>query len=98
MGNVANELKTPLFTVQGYIMTLLDRALYDEKVNKKYLKGASKGVDRLVHIVRDLDMITQLERGELLLNRERFDIRFLLENIRSEERRVGKECRVEWGS
>lgn len=81
MGNVAHELKTPLFTVQGYIMTLLDGALYDEKVNKKYLKGASKGVDRLVHIVRDLDMITQLERGELLLNRERFDIRFLLENV-----------------
>ena len=61
LGNVAHELKTPLFTVQGYISTLLDGALSDEKVNKKYLNRANKGVDRLLYIVKDLDLLTQLE-------------------------------------
>src|SRR5690606_32875913 len=61
MGNIAHELKTPLFVVQGYIETLLDGALKDKKVRKKYLQGANKGVERLIYIVRDLDMINQLE-------------------------------------
>ena len=74
MGNISHELRTPLFTVQGYILTLLDGAMKDKKVRKKYLLGASKGVERLVHIVKDLDMITQLESGGLILKRADFDI------------------------
>lgn len=81
MGNISHELKTPLFTVQGYILTLLDGAMDDKKVRKKYLQGASKGVERLVHIVKDLDMITQLEAGELILERNDFDIIFLIQNV-----------------
>lgn len=81
MGNVSHELKTPLFTVQGYILTLLDGAMDDKKVRKKYLQGASKGVERLVHIVKDLDMITQLESGELVLERDDFDIISLVQNV-----------------
>lgn len=81
MGNISHELKTPLFTVQGYILTLLDGALNDKKVLKKYLQGASKGVERLVHIVTDLDMITQLESGELNLKRDNFDIVTLIDNV-----------------
>lgn len=68
IGNVSHELKTPLFTVQGYILTLLDGALKDKKVRKKYLSRASKGVDRLIYIVKDLDMITKLETGDLNLS------------------------------
>lgn len=81
MGNVSHELKTPLFTVQGYILTLLDGALKDKKVRKKYLKRASKGVDRLLYIVNDLDMITKLEAGDLRLYEEEFDIIEVIENV-----------------
>jgi two-component system phosphate regulon sensor histidine kinase PhoR len=81
MGNVAHELKTPLFTVQGYILTLLDGAMKDKSVRKKYLQRASKGVDRLVYIVKDLDMITKLEMGDLVLNKEDFNVIELIQNV-----------------
>lgn len=74
MGNVSHELKTPLFTVQGYIETLLDGAMKDKVVRKKYLNRASKGVERLIYIVKDLDMITKLETGDLNLNMQNFDM------------------------
>ncbi|MEE2771303.1 MAG: HAMP domain-containing sensor histidine kinase, partial [Bacteroidota bacterium] len=74
MGNVSHELKTPLFTVQGYILTLLDGAYKDKAVRKKYLTRASKGVERLIYIVKDLDMITKLETGDLHLKFETFDM------------------------
>lgn len=80
-GNVSHELKTPLFTVQGYILTLLDGAINDKNVREKYLKRASKGVERLTYIVKDLDMITKLEIGDLSLNIERFDIVDLVRNV-----------------
>ena len=81
IGNVSHELKTPLFTVQGYIETLLDGALNDEKNREKYLKRAKKGVERLTYIIKDLDMITKLEVGELHLEKETFDIIDLIENV-----------------
>ncbi|HET8810642.1 MAG TPA: ATP-binding protein [Flavobacteriaceae bacterium] len=81
MGNVSHELKTPLFTVQGYILTLLDGAIKDKKVRKKYLNRASKGVDRLIYIVQDLDMITKLEMGELHLHKENFDVLETVQNV-----------------
>jgi two-component system phosphate regulon sensor histidine kinase PhoR len=56
----------PLFTVQGYISTLLDGAMEDKVIRKKYLKRAEKGVERLIYIVEDLDMITKLEVGYLI--------------------------------
>ncbi|WP_375252312.1 sensor histidine kinase [Dokdonia donghaensis] len=74
LGNVAHELKTPLFTVQGYILTLLDGAIKDKSVRKKYLSRAEKGVDRLIYLVNDLDMITKLEVGDLNINYEYFDL------------------------
>ena len=81
MGNVSHELKTPLFTVQGYILTLLDGAMKDKTVRKKYLQRASKGVERLIYIVKDLDMITKLETGDLHLDKENFDIIELIQNV-----------------
>ncbi|MCF4100271.1 ATP-binding protein [Gillisia sp. M10.2A] len=80
MGNVSHELKTPLFTVQGYILTLLDGAMKDKAVRKKYLQRASKGVERLIYIVKDLDMITKLETGDLHLHMENFNIVELIQN------------------
>lgn len=80
MGNVAHELKTPLFTVQGYILTLLDGAMKDKSVRKKYLQRAEKAVERLIYLVSDLDMISKLEVGDLNLRYEYFDIVSLVEN------------------
>lgn len=81
MGNVSHELKTPLFTVQGYILTLIDGAIKDKKVRDKYLNRASKGLDRLIYIVKDLDMITKLEAGDLHLRKEEFDIIEVIQNV-----------------
>jgi two-component system phosphate regulon sensor histidine kinase PhoR len=81
LGNVSHELKTPLFTVQGYISTLLDGAMDDKTIRKKYLKRAEKGVERLIYIVEDLDMITKLEVGDLNLDYSEFDIVELIQNV-----------------
>jgi two-component system phosphate regulon sensor histidine kinase PhoR len=81
IGNVSHELKTPLFTVQGYILTLLDGAADDKVLRKKYLQRASKGVDRLIYIVKDLDLITKLEVGDLNLEISKFNIVELIQNV-----------------
>lgn len=81
LGNVSHELKTPLFTVQGYILTLLEGAIDDKVLIKKYLERASKGIERLGYIIKDLDMITKLEVGDLSLNIETFNIVELVKNV-----------------
>ena len=81
LGNVSHELKTPLFTVQGYLSTLTDGAFEDKTILKKYLDRAEKGVERLIYIVEDLDMISKLESGELNLEIAEFDIVELIQSI-----------------
>lgn len=81
MGNIAHELKTPLFTVQSYILTLMDGAVEDENVRDKYLDRASKGVERLIYIVDDLDLITKLEVGNLSLSMEAFDVVKMISDV-----------------
>jgi two-component system phosphate regulon sensor histidine kinase PhoR len=81
MGNVSHELKTPLFTVQGYLSTLLDGAMKDKDLRKKYLERAEKGVERLIYIVEDLDMISKLEMGDLNLEFSQFNIIELIQNV-----------------
>ncbi|MHC5201980.1 sensor histidine kinase [Myroides sp. LJL119] len=74
LGNISHELKTPLFTIQSYLETLIDGAVEDLKVRDKYLDRAAQGVERLIYIVKDLDMISKLETGDLHLTRCDFDI------------------------
>lgn len=81
LGNVSHELKTPLFTVQGYLSTLLDGAMNDKAIRKKYLERAEKGVERLIHIVKDLDMITKLEAGDMNLDFSAFNIVDVIQNV-----------------
>lgn len=81
LGNVAHELKTPIFNVQGYISTLLDGGLEDELINRKYLERAEKSIDRLINIVNDLDTISKLESSMNRLDMERFDIVALAKEI-----------------
>tara|TARA_A200000113_G_scaffold176473_1_gene161808 strand:- start:95 stop:1141 length:1047 start_codon:yes stop_codon:yes gene_type:complete len=80
IGNLAHELKTPLFTVQGYVLTLLD-GVDEKKTVKKYLKQTSKGVDRLIYIIKDLDLITKFESGMATLDQKPFDIIAAIENV-----------------
>ncbi|WP_445453688.1 sensor histidine kinase [Flavobacterium sp. 25HG05S-40] len=81
LGNVSHELKTPLFTVQGYLSTLIDGAINDKSVRKKYLERAEKGVERLIYIVEDLDMISKLEMGDVNLELSRFNIVELVQSV-----------------
>jgi two-component system phosphate regulon sensor histidine kinase PhoR len=81
LGNVSHELKTPLFTVQGYILTLLDGAMEDKTIRKKYLQRAEKGVERLIYIVKDLDMITKLEVGDINIEPSKFNIVEVVQNV-----------------
>ena len=81
LGNVAHELKTPIFNVQGYISTLLDGGLEDEIINRKYLERAEKSIDRLINIVNDLDTISKLESSMNKLDMEKFDVVALAKEI-----------------
>lgn len=74
IGNVSHELKTPIFSIQGYIQTLLDGGLEDPNVNYRFLEKADKNVERLIRIVEDLEIINQLESGKMSFNMEEFDI------------------------
>ena len=74
IGNVSHELKTPIFNIQGYVLTLLDGGLEDPSVNREYLMRAEKSINRMIAIVEDLEAISQLESGELKLSLTRFDI------------------------
>ena len=74
IGNVSHELKTPIFNIQGYIQTLIDGGLQDENVNLKYLKRANLSVDRMINIVDDLEVISQLETNENVLDLDNFNI------------------------
>lgn len=79
--NLAHELRTPIFTVQGYIDTLLGGALDDPNVNKKFLSNASKGVDRLVRLVADLGEISKFESGRIPIIQETFIIQDLISDV-----------------
>jgi len=81
IGNVSHELKTPIFSIQGYIYTLIDGGLYDENVNMKYLERAASNVERLLTIVQDLEEISKLESEDLILDMQKFDIKALVKEI-----------------
>ena len=74
LGNLAHELKTPIFSIQGYILTLLEGGLEDDKINRKFLERASVSTDRIVGILDDLDNITKMEDEKFQLKMESFDI------------------------
>ena len=81
IGNISHELKTPLFTIQGYVLTLLEGDIKDDEIRTKYLKQTAKGVDRLMFVIKDLDMITKFESGIESLNKVNFDLRETIKNV-----------------
>lgn len=94
VGNVSHELKTPIFNIQGYVLTLLEGGLDDPKINKLYLKRTEKSIDRMVSIVEDLESITKLESGELKLNLTRFDIVKTVEEVIEMEHWQASESKI----
>lgn len=81
IGNVSHELKTPLFSIQGYVETLIDGGVENLKIRDKYLERIGISVERLIAIVNDLDMINRLESGEINLTVSKFDVNFLIKEI-----------------
>lgn len=81
LGNVSHELKTPIFNIQGYILTLLDSRLKDENINIKFLQKTEKSINRMIAIVEDLEEISRFESGELKLHEEVFDLHELCRDI-----------------
>src|SRR5450432_421421 len=79
--NLSHEFKTPIFAIQGYVDTLLNGAMDDTKVRKRFLENAERNVDRLVNLVNDLDEISKLERGEQLLLKQNFVIQDLIREV-----------------
>ena len=96
LGNLAHELKTPVFSIQGYILTLLEGGLEDEKVNRKFLERASFAAERMTEILEDLDQIMDLEVNKVALKLEAFDIVKLTKDIITsfEERSLEKSVKV----
>ncbi len=94
LGNVSHELKTPIFTIQGYISTLIDGGIDDPAINKKYLLRTEKSIDRMISIVEDLISISKLESGELILNKEKFDIVQMIQEIVDFEEDKAKERNI----
>lgn len=74
LGNVSHELKTPIFNIQGYVLTLLDGGLDDPQINRKYLERTEKSIDRMISIIEDLEAISKFEAGEMKLSLDHFDI------------------------
>ena len=81
LGNVSHELKTPIFNIQGYVSTLLDGGLYDDKINRRFLSKTEKSIERLINIVNDLESISKLESGEAELKKSVFNLYELAEEV-----------------
>ena len=81
LGNVSHELKTPIFNIQGYILTLLDGGIDDKEINMLYLNRTEKSIDRMISIIEDLESISKLEAGELEINPEEFNLFQLIEDV-----------------
>ena len=83
VGNVSHELKTPIFSIQGYLLTLLEGGLEDPNINVSYLQKASKSVDRMISLIEDLDEISKLESSNLEMNISKFDLSELIKEVMS---------------
>lgn len=94
VGNISHELKTPIFSIQAYLHTLLEGGLYDDNINMDYLKRAADNTERLQNIVEDLDIITRLESGQAELDIKRFDIKELVRDIFLDLKPIAKKKKI----
>ena len=93
-GNLAHELKTPVFSVEGYILTLLEGGLEDDSINRKFLNKAAKGIDRITKVIADMDTITKIESGNLKLDLRKVSILELTKNVISELEDIAESKKI----
>lgn len=94
LGNLAHELKTPVFSIQGYILTLLEGGLEDDSINRTFLQRASKATDRMTMILEDLDQIAKLEVDKIQLEYSEFDIKELVQDIFDDLEMKAKKSKI----
>jgi len=94
IGNLAHELKTPVFNIQGYILTLLEGALEDPENNRKFLKKAAKSVDRIASLIEDMDIITKIEGGKYTMEKSKFDVVELAKEVIESVERKAKNADI----
>lgn len=94
LGNISHELKTPIFTIQGYILSLLDGAMEDPELASKYLNRASKSIERINNILEDLDFITKLEAGAMSVKPVPYDIHRQMIDIFDQMEPIAAERKV----
>ena len=97
LGNVSHELKTPIFNIQGYILTLLDGGIDDASINELYLKRAERSTNRLINIVEDLEAIARLESGEFKLNLESFNLVKVVEEVLEDQEMQARQQGIKIG-
>lgn len=95
MGNLSHELKTPIFNIQGYLFTLLDGGLEDPKVNRKFLEKAAKSVDRMTSLIQEMDLLSRLESGAVVVEMGTFDVVRSLKEVLEELEPLARESGVE---
>lgn len=94
VGNISHELKTPIFSIQGYLHTLLEGGLHDESINSRYLKKALNNLERLQYIVEDLDTINHLENNKDAIKLEVYDLRYQVRKIILELEDLSKDASI----
>ena len=94
IGNLAHELKTPLFNIQGFILTLLEVGLDDPEINRKFLSKAEKNIDRMTGLLEDLDSISKIESGVMTIDPEPVNIVELSNDIVDNLERKAKDANV----
>jgi len=96
IGNLAHELKTPLFNIQGFIMSLLEGGIDDPEINRKFLSKAEKNIDRMTSLLEDLDSISKIESGAMNIEMETVDIVELSSEIAENLDRKAKDANVQF--
>jgi len=79
--NLSHEFKTPIFSILGYVETLLDGAMNNPDLTKKFLLNTNKNIQRIVELIKDLDEITELESGQKPLLKETFVIQDVIKDV-----------------
>lgn len=99
IGNLAHELKTPLFNIQGFILTLIESDLKDEELVRRFLQKADNNVSRMTELIEDLDTITKLESDSLALTLAPCNIietcKEALEGVESKAQKMDIEVQLE---
>jgi two-component system phosphate regulon sensor histidine kinase PhoR len=95
IGNLAHELKTPIFSVQGYILTLLEGGLEDEDINRLFLERAANGVERITSLIKDLDAISKLESGQVNIDKKRVNFSKLAQEVVDDLEMKAKKKKIE---